>query len=275
MSTKSLFITPSTAKKAFTLIELLVVIAIIAILAAILFPVFGRARENARRSSCQSNLKQLGLGILQYTQDYDERYPGGGAFYQVNLGGTNVYQTWDLTIQPYLKSYQIITCPSDAVTPEVNLPTIGTVRRSYSYANYMREGTGSSAPAANAAGRPLAGIPAPALTVLLGERIGSTADGVTKIDIANYNRFGTIGHSRTMASEVGKNFFDSDPNTGTMQVTAGTGGRHLGTNNLLFADGHVKALRMSAGGNIGLTGHPYGSSGDGTWMNSFNDLPQG
>ena len=59
----------------FTLIELLVVIAIIAILAAILFPVFARARENARRSSCQSNMKQIGLGFMQYTQDYDEQYP--------------------------------------------------------------------------------------------------------------------------------------------------------------------------------------------------------
>ena len=63
------------AKTAFTLIELLVVIAIIAILAAILFPVFARARENARRSSCSSNLKQIGLGIVQYTQDYDEKLP--------------------------------------------------------------------------------------------------------------------------------------------------------------------------------------------------------
>src|SRR5471030_268187 len=62
-------------KRGFTLIELLVVIAIIAILAAILFPVFARARENARRASCQSNLKQLGLATLQYVQDYDERYP--------------------------------------------------------------------------------------------------------------------------------------------------------------------------------------------------------
>ena len=61
------------AHQGFTLIELLVVIAIIAILAAILFPVFGRARENARRSSCQSNLKQIGLGLIQYSQDYDEK----------------------------------------------------------------------------------------------------------------------------------------------------------------------------------------------------------
>ena len=60
---------------AFTLIELLVVIAIIAILAAILFPVFARARENARRAGCQSNLKQIALGFLQYAQDYDERLP--------------------------------------------------------------------------------------------------------------------------------------------------------------------------------------------------------
>lgn len=65
----------STRKRAFALIELLVVIAIIAILAAILFPVFARARENARKTSCLSNMKQMGLGLMQYTQDYDERFP--------------------------------------------------------------------------------------------------------------------------------------------------------------------------------------------------------
>lgn len=62
-------------RRGFTLIELLVVIAIIALLAAILFPVFARARENARRASCQSNLKQIGLSVVQYTQDYDETFP--------------------------------------------------------------------------------------------------------------------------------------------------------------------------------------------------------
>ncbi len=265
----------NSVKSAFTLIELLVVIAIIAILAAILFPVFGRARENARRSSCQSNLKQLGIAILQYTQDYDERYPGGGAFYQINLGGTPVYNTWDLTIQPYVKSYQIVSCPSDTATPMVTLPTIGDVRRSYSYANYIRDGQGSTSPAANAPGRTLAGIPAPSLTVLLGERIGATGNGATVITVAGYNSFGTTSHTKEWASEAGKNFYDGNAST-TTNVPVGTGGRHLGTNNILYADGHVKAIKMAAGAStMGLTGHPNGASGIGTWINSQNDLPQG
>src|SRR5437868_2335727 len=104
----------SYTRKAFTLIELLVVIAIIAILAAILFPVFGRARENARRSSCQSNMKQLGIGFLQYNQDYDEKYPVGAFNYNLPVTtGTSGPATWDYVLQPYLKSSQILTCPSD------------------------------------------------------------------------------------------------------------------------------------------------------------------
>lgn len=102
-------------KSAFTLIELLVVIAIIAILAAILFPVFGRARENARRSSCQSNLKQIGLGIMQYTQDYDEK------FLIQDVSATSAYH-FAYILQPYLKSKQIFTCPS-ASGPKQNPQT--------------------------------------------------------------------------------------------------------------------------------------------------------
>jgi prepilin-type N-terminal cleavage/methylation domain-containing protein len=114
----------TSAVSGFTLIELLVVIAIIAILAAILFPVFARARENARRASCQSNLKQIGLGLMQYVQDYDGAFP----FFSTSslpgytatpdvcaLPGTNCTATphdvkWSHLIQPYIKSTQVFVC---------------------------------------------------------------------------------------------------------------------------------------------------------------------
>jgi len=99
--------------RGFTLIELLVVIAIIAILAAILFPVFARARENARRASCMSNLKQIGLGVMQYIQDYDEHYPLYRSNASANATPSNPYG-WADEIQPYLKSTQIFQCPSES-----------------------------------------------------------------------------------------------------------------------------------------------------------------
>ena len=92
-------------RRGFTLIELLVVIAIIAILAAILFPVFARAREKARQASCSSNLKQIGLGLLMYAQDYDEKILLSG-----NWDGAPY---WQLTIYPYTNNWQIFECPSD------------------------------------------------------------------------------------------------------------------------------------------------------------------
>jgi prepilin-type N-terminal cleavage/methylation domain-containing protein/prepilin-type processing-associated H-X9-DG protein len=108
----------------FTLIELLVVIAIIAILAAILFPVFARARENARRASCQSNMKQISLGFTMYAQDYDERFPTIGTTTQTtppvpsdtafNLWTPGVYwKSWASDIYPYIKSSQVYLCPSN------------------------------------------------------------------------------------------------------------------------------------------------------------------
>jgi len=91
----------------FTLIELLVVIAIIAILAAILFPVFARAREKARQSSCLSNVKQLMLAVQQYVQDYDERVPSHG-----NWGAVSLH--WSEQIYPYVKNPGVFGCPSAA-----------------------------------------------------------------------------------------------------------------------------------------------------------------
>jgi len=124
----------SQQRKAFTLIELLVVIAIIAILAAILFPVFARARENARRTSCLSNVKQMGLAIMQYTQDYDEQYPNifqprpGAVAADMPDGriwttsGGNPLILWQQLTFPYHKSIQAFVCPSSdmSVSPPVS-----------------------------------------------------------------------------------------------------------------------------------------------------------
>src|SRR5688572_351624 len=100
---------PSIQQQGFTLIELLVVIAIIALLAAILFPVFARARENARRTSCQSNLKQIGLGIAQYVQDFDDKMPRSfyGAFTDSDMVAN---YKWMDAIMPYVKNEQVFTC---------------------------------------------------------------------------------------------------------------------------------------------------------------------
>lgn len=140
----------SVARKGFTLIDLLVVIAIISILAAIPFPVFARARENARRSSCQSNLKQIGLGFMQYSQDYDEKFP----LARPGAAGT---ATWDVSLQPYLKSTQILVCPSDSTAPSVDMSSVlgygADSRRSYAYPNYIGGATtGTQALAAPAPG---------------------------------------------------------------------------------------------------------------------------
>ena len=101
------------SKKGFTLIELLVVIAIIAILAAILFPVFARAREKARQTSCLSNLKEIALAFKMYVSDYDERTPPGGEWTDAS-GNEPGPAYWQLRIEPYLKNTQILECPSYA-----------------------------------------------------------------------------------------------------------------------------------------------------------------
>lgn len=124
-------------KKGFTLIELLVVIAIISILAAILFPVFAQARESARRTSCVSNLKQMGLATMQHIQDYDEYYPSFNSFWGGPVGGqpggqwgnaTTIF--WPQTLFPYHKSLQVFKCPSSS-TLQVNSNPTNMVRGNY------------------------------------------------------------------------------------------------------------------------------------------------
>jgi len=133
-------------RKGFTLIELLVVIAIIAILAAILFPVFAKAREKARQSSCASNVKQLALGVLQYTQDYDERLP------YTSLTGTG---SWANAVNPYTMNWQILICPSRTGTLSAEANVMG------SYPHYALSTLVS--------GIKLAQVDSPAETVMLGE----------------------------------------------------------------------------------------------------------
>ena len=201
-------------RSAFTLIELLVVIAIIAILAAILFPVFARARENARRSSCQSNLKQIGLGILQYVQDYDEMYPRSELAAEDAQG---VRMSWDRQIQPYMKSAQIIQCPSDSDSDrELNVPGYGNSwYRSYSATRNLMGTSNNANPA-----KSLAAVPATALTVMLAERRNGDGPG-NNLDALN---------------EWGQ--YSSIVNLGDAVQY-----RHLETANYLFADGHVKARK--------------------------------
>jgi prepilin-type N-terminal cleavage/methylation domain-containing protein/prepilin-type processing-associated H-X9-DG protein len=108
-------------RKGFTLIELLVVIAIIAILAAILMPVFAQAREKARQASCQSNLKQLGTAFLMYAQDYDER--GALSIWRGDCGGRPspaCHTAPPSLLEPYVKNDQVFLCPSDACPASTN-----------------------------------------------------------------------------------------------------------------------------------------------------------
>jgi prepilin-type N-terminal cleavage/methylation domain-containing protein/prepilin-type processing-associated H-X9-DG protein len=107
-------------KHAFTLIELLVVIAIIAILASILFPVFAQAREKARQTSCLSNMKQLGLGLMMYAQDYDE------TLMQTTWEIPNFKVHWSYVLQPYVKNVNIFACPSDPNPVKPKAPCTGT-----------------------------------------------------------------------------------------------------------------------------------------------------
>jgi prepilin-type N-terminal cleavage/methylation domain-containing protein/prepilin-type processing-associated H-X9-DG protein len=203
---------------AFTLIELLVVIAIIAILAAILFPVFARARENARKSSCMSNLKQLGLAWMQYSQDYDEKVV---PYSQDGSSGAAAVP-WNRVMQPYLKSVQILICPSGS----------GLIN---SYTTNMRVGGG---------GRSLADFPLVAQTVAFADGKGTneTTNQCLAFLIPS-NSSGAIHAARKLSDPNNlANGWQSTEGTGTTAGRIGAA-RHMEGANYCFIDGHVKWLK--------------------------------
>ena len=160
------------SKRGFTLIELLVVIAIIAILAAILFPVFAQAREKARQASCISNNKQVGLAILQYVQDYDEQFPSGRSVNAANTTAIPAGIGWAGEVYPYSKNAQVLRCPDDATAPvQASATTPAMYPVSYSYNFNVAGGLGSS-------GASIASMTAPASTVMLSEVKNNIANSV-------------------------------------------------------------------------------------------------
>ena len=200
----------------FTLIELLVVIAIIAILAAILFPVFAKAREKARQASCLSNVKQMTLGLLQYSQDYDERIIKSEAYFTGWTGGRWVdrndstrthYFLWLQGIEPYMKNEQVAICPSSG-TAFVAAP--GRMRSDYIYngqLSNMSMGT----------------VTSPATTLWIGD-IGYVS-----------------GTAPTGASTYLENYIGARSGlTNDHQATAWHPIRHNDGGNYAYVDGHAK-----------------------------------
>ena len=256
---RALSASTSGKSSAFTLIELLVVIAIIAILAAILFPVFAKAREKARQISCLSNMKQLGLGFMQYTQDNDENYPTGSSG---PLG-----QGWAGTIYTYVKSTGVFKCPDDSTQPQTSN---GVVSYPVSYAanfNFMRTDGGS--PGDPHTGQSLASLASPAKTVLLNEVRGiyapitdikeaNGANGVhSSTSNGNYNGtvypFGGYGQGGNMVTGCLGNldcsaWVNNPPGEGFAAKT----GLHTDGSSFMMTDGHAKWYRgasVSGGSN--------------------------
>ena len=259
--------------RGFTLIELLVVIAIIAILAAILFPVFQSVRENARRAACESNMKQLGIAITQYTQDSDERLPMGSSAGRDNFGAGD---GWAGRIYPFVKSAGAFACPDDVASPVQNafagsIYTLSPVSFAY---NADLSGAVSLG-IQGAASR----LNAPTKTILLCEVTAAASDPSAQdaqavADLSTPDEWGGQGAGVSPCMDGspasdGETAFVLAPGgtscslplaTGFMGVSgpramnfqAGPGkfytapvGRHSNGSNFLFCDGHVKWLRGS------------------------------
>ena len=255
------------ARRGFTLIELLVVIAIIAILAAILFPVFARARENARRTSCSSNLKQLALGVMQYTQDYDEKLP----LQQIPAAGTTIsdlalwdtgaspkYWYWPQLIYSYTRSKQIWFCPSS------------------DYVNAVPEGSQFGHYGANlslmqaSVGVSLAACVAPTQNYMLmdANAINVYPDTSFAPALANPPYYVPgVGDTNATAKASCTAFAGAPFNLPAAASDCNTG-RHFGGVNVAFADGHVKWQKTAVLGDqarrVGATG-TSAPQNDGYW----------
>lgn len=221
-------------KSGFTLIELLVVIAIIAILAAILFPVFARARENARRASCLSNLKQLSLAAIMYTQDYDEKFPYALTVIPTDAntpGGTwfGGLWLWQQVLYPYTKSTQVYICPNGDGT-RLTAPYQG-----HYGANYALLPTGNDTiPVASIS---LAQVPAAARTYMFFDAGNYYLSSGMVTSAVSWNTYlpgaGDVGIAG--CAGIGNSWMTSDCQSG----------RHFDGVNVAFADGHAKWLKSA------------------------------
>jgi prepilin-type N-terminal cleavage/methylation domain-containing protein/prepilin-type processing-associated H-X9-DG protein len=253
-----------TSTKGFTLIELLVVIAIIAILAAILFPVFARARENARRSSCQSNLKQIGLAMVQYGQDYDETLVPAfigdirGAT-DIGYGGNPGDLRWSDIIYPYTKSEQVYNCPSMPPQSKFKLGSWGEYGGYAINAVHFRAYGGlpekppiSQLVPGDFYNHKLAAVEAASTTVWVMDNAAgakSSAGNMWLPDNHTYLGYGLVltdGVTPKVLTNTNPPVIASNSATDITSYNSYVAARHLETINLLFVDGHVKAMKPEA-----------------------------
>lgn len=237
----------------FTLIELLVVISIIALLAAILFPVFSRARENARRSSCQSNLKQIGVGLMQYLQDYDEVAPA----YVVLRGASNTANVALDLIYPYVKNEQVFNCPSQSwsgatvsARPYKYYDPSGPVRSTVtttisgsSFGSYAVNLGYFDVPANDKQTPPFTRMNASPFFVVKATQYARPAETIWMTDSFLPDANCCAQHRLAFSSTSLPTVSATDPRY-LLPLGVNAVERHLETINVLWCDGHVKAVKL-------------------------------